>query len=160
MLKKLMLAGSILALTAAPVMAEEVIGLITKTETNPFFVKMREGAQQKAQELGVKQNWVDSNDLSTMYQATFAPEIYRRVHGLVHHEFRARKSARMLSAVARSPWDVANGASYQTIVNGGVLPQIEQAPVTFEVSDTEMLEITTAMFDEIENERMAVKSTP
>ncbi len=54
MLKKLMLAGSILALTAAPVMAEEVIGLITKTETNPFFVKMREGAQQKAQELGVK----------------------------------------------------------------------------------------------------------
>jgi anaerobic magnesium-protoporphyrin IX monomethyl ester cyclase len=58
------------------------------------------------QELGVKQNWVDSNDLSTMYQATFAPEIYRRVHGLVHHEFRARKSARMLSAVARSPWDV------------------------------------------------------
>jgi len=53
MLKKLMLAGSILALTAAPVMAEEVIGLITKTETNPFFVKMREGAQQKAQELGV-----------------------------------------------------------------------------------------------------------
>nr|WP_156911969.1 sugar ABC transporter substrate-binding protein [Kaistia adipata] len=54
MLKKLMLAGSLLALTAAPVMAEEVIGLITKTETNPFFVKMREGAQQKAQELGVK----------------------------------------------------------------------------------------------------------
>ncbi|WP_029075662.1 sugar ABC transporter substrate-binding protein [Kaistia adipata] len=53
-MKKLMLAGSLLALTAAPVMAEEVIGLITKTETNPFFVKMREGAQQKAQELGVK----------------------------------------------------------------------------------------------------------
>src|SRR5215470_4624199 len=29
------------------------IGLITKTETNPFFVKMREGAQAKADELGV-----------------------------------------------------------------------------------------------------------
>ena len=28
--------------------------LITKTETNPFFVKMREGAQAKADELGVK----------------------------------------------------------------------------------------------------------
>jgi fructose transport system substrate-binding protein len=31
-----------------------VIGLITKTETNPFFVKMREGAQAKADELGVE----------------------------------------------------------------------------------------------------------
>jgi fructose transport system substrate-binding protein len=30
------------------------IGLITKTETNPFFVKMREGAQAKAEELGVE----------------------------------------------------------------------------------------------------------
>ena len=35
------------------------------------------------QELGVKQNWIDSADLSTMYKATYAPEVYRRVHGLV-----------------------------------------------------------------------------
>lgn len=53
MLKKIMLAGSILALSAMPVLADEVIGLITKTETNPFFVKMREGAQAKAAELGI-----------------------------------------------------------------------------------------------------------
>ncbi len=56
------------------------------------------------QELGAKQNWFDSSDLSTMYKATYAPEVYRRVHGLVHHEFRARKSAHALSALARSPW--------------------------------------------------------
>ena len=31
-----------------------VIGLITKTETNPFFVKMKEGAQQAAQAQGGK----------------------------------------------------------------------------------------------------------
>lgn len=31
-----------------------IVGLITKTETNPFFVKMKEGAQAKADELGVK----------------------------------------------------------------------------------------------------------
>jgi fructose transport system substrate-binding protein len=30
------------------------IGLITKTETNPFFVKMKEGAQKKADELGAE----------------------------------------------------------------------------------------------------------
>jgi fructose transport system substrate-binding protein len=33
---------------------QEVVGLITKTEGNPFFVKMREGAQAKAQELGLE----------------------------------------------------------------------------------------------------------
>ncbi len=30
------------------------VGLITKTETNPFFVKMKEGAQAKADELGIE----------------------------------------------------------------------------------------------------------
>ena len=35
--------------------AEEVlVGLVTKTDNNPFFVKMREGAQAKAKELGIK----------------------------------------------------------------------------------------------------------
>ena len=34
--------------------AEPVIGLITKTETNPFFVKMKEGAQQAAKQKGAK----------------------------------------------------------------------------------------------------------
>jgi fructose transport system substrate-binding protein len=33
---------------------QPVIGLITKTETNPFFVKMKEGAQQAAQAKGAK----------------------------------------------------------------------------------------------------------
>ncbi len=56
------------------------------------------------QQLGAKQNWIDSNDLSTMYQATYAPEVYRRVHGLVHHEFRARKSAHALSGLMGRPW--------------------------------------------------------
>ena len=36
--------------TTMAVAAEQpVIGLITKTEINPFFVKMKEGAQQAAQ---------------------------------------------------------------------------------------------------------------
>ena len=33
---------------------QPVIGLITKTETNPFFVKMREGAQQEAAARGAR----------------------------------------------------------------------------------------------------------
>jgi len=34
--------------------AEPVIGLITKTDTNPFFVKMKEGAEQAAKAKGAK----------------------------------------------------------------------------------------------------------
>ena len=50
-------AASFVAMTglAAPTMADEaIIGLITKTNTNPFFVKMREGAKAKAEEMGVE----------------------------------------------------------------------------------------------------------
>ena len=60
-------------------------------------------------ELGHKQNWIDSSDLSTMYRATYAPEVYREVHGLVHHEFRARKSKHALTALARAPWAMRPG---------------------------------------------------
>jgi fructose transport system substrate-binding protein len=45
--------GGTAATSAAP-SGDIVVGLITKTETNPFFVKMREGAQAKADELGAK----------------------------------------------------------------------------------------------------------
>ncbi len=42
---------------AAPASADGVSAcLITKTDTNPFFVKMREGAEAKAKELGVNLN--------------------------------------------------------------------------------------------------------
>jgi fructose transport system substrate-binding protein len=39
---------------AAPASAADIVGLITKTETNPFFVKMRQGAEEKAKELGIE----------------------------------------------------------------------------------------------------------
>jgi fructose transport system substrate-binding protein len=41
------------ALSITPAMAQTGACLITKTDTNPFFVKMREGAAAKAEELGM-----------------------------------------------------------------------------------------------------------
>jgi fructose transport system substrate-binding protein len=39
----------------SPALAEEIlVGLITKTNNNPFFVKMMQGAEARAKELGVK----------------------------------------------------------------------------------------------------------
>jgi fructose transport system substrate-binding protein len=44
-----------LAMAASSASAQQVsIGLITKTNTNPFFVKMKEGAEAEAKKLGVK----------------------------------------------------------------------------------------------------------
>lgn len=47
---------ALVALGAAPPLAAQqpVIGLITKTETNPFFVKMRDGARAAAQASGAR----------------------------------------------------------------------------------------------------------
>ena len=56
-LLKATLAGAVvLASMAGAALAQDktVVGLITKTETNPFFVKMREGATAKAAELGIE----------------------------------------------------------------------------------------------------------
>ncbi len=48
-------AAALAAVAASPAMAEDIIaGLITKTDTNPFFVKMREGAKEKAKEAGIE----------------------------------------------------------------------------------------------------------
>src|SRR5918998_4625460 len=48
------LAGVIAVLMSGSAFAADIVGLITKTEGNPFFVKMREGAEAKAKELGLE----------------------------------------------------------------------------------------------------------
>ena len=55
-LKSMLVGASALALSAIalPASAADVGAcLITKTDTNPFFVKMKEGATAKAKELGI-----------------------------------------------------------------------------------------------------------
>ena len=54
MFRTILLAGTMLAALSVPTLAAgDIVGLITKTNTNPFFVKMKEGAEAKAKELGV-----------------------------------------------------------------------------------------------------------
>jgi radical SAM superfamily enzyme YgiQ (UPF0313 family)/glycosyltransferase involved in cell wall biosynthesis len=62
----------------------------------PFYARVRA-------ELGNKRNWVDSNDLETMYHATYGPEFYRVLHQAVHAEFRMRRASAVISAAAH-PW--------------------------------------------------------
>ena len=53
-------------IAAAPARADQIlIGLITKTDNNPFFVKMREGANAKAKELGATLQSFAGNSTAT-----------------------------------------------------------------------------------------------
>jgi radical SAM superfamily enzyme YgiQ (UPF0313 family)/glycosyltransferase involved in cell wall biosynthesis len=77
--------------------------------------------QRVQAQLGQKQNWVDSNDLAMMYHATYVPDFYRALHALVHAEFRAGKSKRVVCRAVARPWTLgrrharaAVNAAYQT----------------------------------------------
>ena len=54
-------------------------------------------------ELGVKQNWLDSNDLAMLYRGPYSTEFYRQLHTVLHKEFRARKSWDELKRLPRNP---------------------------------------------------------
>ncbi|WP_020681468.1 substrate-binding domain-containing protein, partial [Marinobacterium rhizophilum] len=56
MKKQLSALALAIAVTSPFALAEEqpIVGLITKTNTNPFFVKMRQGAEEKAEAMGAK----------------------------------------------------------------------------------------------------------
>src|SRR5262249_57554821 len=43
----------LVAFASASTHAADIVGLITKTNTNPFFVKMKQGFDAKAKELGL-----------------------------------------------------------------------------------------------------------
>ena len=65
----------------------------------PFFDRVKS-------QLGVKQNWVDSDDLEIMYRATYEPAFYRTLHSLVHAEFRCRRAAARLGELVRRPANI------------------------------------------------------
>ena len=54
-------------------------------------------------DLGSKRNWFDSDDLDTMYHASYSPEFYRVLHQAVHAEFRVARGAARVPVLAR-PW--------------------------------------------------------
>jgi anaerobic magnesium-protoporphyrin IX monomethyl ester cyclase len=55
------------------------------------------------QQLGSKQNWVDSNDLAMLYQGPFGTAFYRQLHRVLHKEFRAWRTWDELHHLARRP---------------------------------------------------------
>lgn len=54
-------------------------------------------------QLIVKQNWLDSNDLAMLYEGPFATAFYRKLHTILHKEFRSRKYWDEFKQLARQP---------------------------------------------------------
>lgn len=51
----------------------------------PFFERVKD-------ELGLQQNWQDSNDLAMLYNGPYPTQFYRQLHRVLHHEFRSRRA--------------------------------------------------------------------
>jgi anaerobic magnesium-protoporphyrin IX monomethyl ester cyclase len=54
-------------------------------------------------QLGAKQNWMDSDDLAMLYKGPFTTAFYRQLHKVLHKEFRTRKYWVALKRLARHP---------------------------------------------------------
>jgi anaerobic magnesium-protoporphyrin IX monomethyl ester cyclase len=59
-----------------------------------FYEKVKEELRKKA-------NWSDSDDLALMYNGTYSPDFYRRLHRYVHHIFRRKQRMKLILSVLR-----------------------------------------------------------
>jgi radical SAM superfamily enzyme YgiQ (UPF0313 family) len=62
----------------------------------PFFERVKE-------ELKVKQNWKDSDDLHLMFRNTYSPEFYKQLHKFVHKNYRRKQGVTSLKKLFTHP---------------------------------------------------------
>ena len=70
----------------------------------PFFERVKA-------DLGVRQNWIDSDDMAVLYKATYPEAFYRDLHQLVHAEHRARRAGAVLSRMVQAGRVCTSGAA-------------------------------------------------
>jgi radical SAM superfamily enzyme YgiQ (UPF0313 family) len=85
------------------------------------------------EQLGLQQNWVDSGDLAMMYNGPFSTAFYRKLHTVLHHEFRMRnawtaltgrqnRGSRLSSRRDRRPKDRRLRSLAGIVYHGAALP--------------------------------------
>jgi hypothetical protein len=74
-------------------------------------------------QLGEKQNWLDSGDFEMMYTGPFSSDFYRKLHTVLHKEYRASKIWRSLRSGTgqQAPASRARGAA-SMLYNLATLP--------------------------------------
>lgn len=56
------------------------------------------------EQLGIKHNWEDSQDLALLFQGTYVPDFYRALHRVTHKKFRLWQGLDILRDAAVHPW--------------------------------------------------------
>lgn len=81
---------------------------------------------------------VDADDTGLGYKdgVLDANDVYAKVRG------------RLMFAVSKTAWEDAQGHPYQDAVHGPVRPGPDEAPISFEVGEDQLREITTDMFSD------------
>ena len=69
-------------------------------------------------ELGVKQNWTDSDDLAMMYHGTYSTDYYRILYRVTHHELRRLHAERKLKRALQQPQTI-RGETFRAL---GAIP--------------------------------------
>jgi radical SAM superfamily enzyme YgiQ (UPF0313 family) len=76
-------------------------------------------------ELGAKRNWLDSGDLAMMFAGPFTTAFYRKLHTILHREFRMRRAGRELAGALRRPQRLGRRhlhAAATVLVHASALP--------------------------------------
>jgi anaerobic magnesium-protoporphyrin IX monomethyl ester cyclase len=58
-------------------------------------------------DLKLKANWTDSDDLAMMFQGTFNSKYYKKLHRYVHKEFRKSKAIANFKEVLKNPMSIS-----------------------------------------------------
>lgn len=82
-----------------------------------FYDKVKE-------DLKVKANWEDSDDLDMMFQGTYSPSYYKRLHRYVHNVFRMRKAMICLGDFFKNPFKGEQGRMRTILSVGYHLPAL------------------------------------
>jgi len=73
----------------------------------PFYDKVKD-------DLKLKANWTDSDDLAMMFQGTFNSKYYKKLHRYVHKEYRKSQAISNVKSVIKSPGAIS-GAKLRSI---------------------------------------------
>lgn len=69
----------------------------------PFYDKVKDDLQLKA-------NWTDSDDLAMMFQGTFNSKYYKKLHRYVHKEYRKSQGIANFKAFLKNPMSISKTA--------------------------------------------------
>ena len=98
------------------IMPEEIgISVSYPLPGTKFYEKVKDDLQAKA-------NWVDSDDLDLMFENTYSPAFYKKLHRYVHNRHKLKRGLQALRKGVSSPTTLNKKTVRQILTTGYHLP--------------------------------------